>query len=212
MKMTASTWAAALLSSLACPAMADFYVGAELGGATAPDFAGQARQTLVNSGYPQASVSQNKGSGYGGIYFGQWVTENFGWETSLVSLTDVAGKIAASNATSTIFTSYRYTAGALTIAAQGAVEIGSAGKLYLKAGGYAGGVTLDGPTSTVSKGSAGPMLGAGYSHQFLRHLSVRVEVAGYFGLRFPNFEYFTPANATTRHNISTLSVGAAYVF
>jgi hypothetical protein len=215
MKTTARLCAAALLSNLAISSAlaGGFYAGGEVGVATVPNFTDAATQTVVNSGiFTTVSVSQNKASGQGGIYGGQWVTENVGWEVSLVSLGTIRGRIAAANASTVTFMSYQYSTGAMSVAALGGVDISSAGKLFIKAGVYDAGVTFDGPTNTVSRNSAGPVLGGGYSHQFMTHLSGKVEVADYFGVRFPDFEFFSSTNNTTKHNIVTLSVGAAYVF
>ncbi len=214
MNMTARIISAALLSNLLVfPATAGgFYAGGEVGVSTVPDLSGAAARTMANSGYPTVTVSQNKGSGVAGIFGGQWVTDNFGWEAGLASLGSIRGRVAATNGTSTLFTSYRYSTGALRLAAMGGIDITPAGKLFLKAGLFGAGVTYYGPTSMVSANSAGPFLGGGFSYRIMRHLSARVEVANYVGVRFPNFEFFTPANNTTRNNIATLSVGAAYEF
>lgn len=207
-------FSAVLLSNLiVLPATAGgFYAGGEVGVSTVPDLSGQAAQTMVNSGYPTVTVSQNKGSGVAGIFGGQWVTDNFGWEAGISGLGSIRGRVAATNGTSTIFTSYRYSTGALRVAAMGGIDIRPAGKLFFKAGLFGAGVTYNGPTSIVSASSAGPFLGGGFSYRIMQHLSARIEMANYVGVRFPNFEFFTPANNTTKSNITTLAVGAAYEF
>jgi hypothetical protein len=214
MNTTTRIFAAALLSNFAVSlaAAGGFYAGGEMGVSTVPDLSGAAAQTMANSGYPTVTVSQNKGSGVAGIFGGQWVTDNFGWEAGLASLGYIRGRVAATNGTSTIFTSYRYSAGALSLAAMGGIDITADGKLFFKAGLFGAGVTYNGPTSTVSANSSGPMLSGGFSYRVMKHLSARVELANYIGVRFPNFEFFTPANNTTKSNITTLTVGAAYEF
>lgn len=214
MNTTARIFAAVLLSNLvvSVAAASGFYAGGEVGVSTVPDLSGAATQTMMNSGYPTVTVSQNKSSGVTRIFGGQWVTDNFGWEACLASLGLMRGRVAATNGTSTIFTSYRYSTGVLSLAAMGGINITPTGKLFFKAGLFGAGVTYNGPTSTVSTSSAGPMLSGGFSYRVMKHLSARVEVANYVGVRFPNYEFFTPANNTTKSNITTLTVGAAYEF
>jgi OmpA-like transmembrane domain len=189
-----------------------FYAGAEFGGSSVPDMKGSAFRAMVNSGYSSTTVSQDTGSGQAAVFAGQWVTDNFGWEASLVSLGSIRGRIAANNGTSTIFTSYRYSAGAISLAAMGGINVAARGKIFFKAGAYGASVTYDGPTSTVTAHGAGPMIGGGFSYVVMKHLTARVEAANYIGVRYPNFEFFTPANSTTNTNVTTLSVGAAYEF
>ncbi len=214
MNTTARIFAAALLSNLAISlAAADgFYAGGEVGVSTVPDMRGAAGQTMVNSGYPTVTVSQNTGSGLAGIFGGQWVTNNFGWEANLASLGFIRGRVAATNGPSTVFTSYRYASGALSLAAMGGVDITPDAKLFFKLGLFDAAVTYDGPTSTVSANSTGPMFGGGLSYRIIKHLSVRGELVNYVGVRFPNYEYFTPTNITTKSNVTMLAVGAAYEF
>lgn len=214
MSKTIRIFALLLLSNLAAStAMAEgFYAGGAIGVSTVPDLGGTATQAMVNAGYPTVTVSQNKGSGGAGIFGGQWVTDNFGWEAGIAGLGTIRGSVAATNGTSTVFTSYRYSIGALSVAALGGIGISPAGKLYFKLGLFDAGVTYDGPTSNVSANSAGPLLGVGYTHRIMKHLSVRGEVDNYVGVRFPNYEFFTPTNNTTKSNITTLVVGAAYEF
>ena len=204
------TFASNLVVSLAVAG--GFYAGGEMGVSTVPDLKNTAFQTMVDSGYTTTTVSQNNGSGQAAIFGGQWVTDNFGWEASLASLGSIKGRIAATNGTSTIFTSYRYSAGALSLTAMGGVNVTPAGKIFFKAGAYGAGVTYDGPTSTVSASSAGPVLGGGFSYAVMKHVIARVEVADYIGVRYPNYEFFAPANSTTKTNIKVLAVGAAYEF
>lgn len=214
MNMTTRIFVAVLLSNLtvSLASAGGFYAGGEMGISTVPDLSGTASQTMVNSGYPTVTVSQNKGSGVVGIFGGQWVTDNFGWEAGLVSLGYIRGRVAATNGTSSIFTSYRYSTGALSLAAMAGIDIAPAGKLFFKAGLFDAGVTYNGPTSTVSTNSTGPLLGGGFSYRVMQHLSARAELAHYVGVQFPNFEFFTPTRSTTKSNITTLSVGAAYEF
>ena len=214
MNTTVRIFAAALLSNLAISlAAADgFYAGGEVGVSTVPDMRGAASQTMVNSGYPTATVSQNTGSGLAGIFGGQWVTNNFGWEANLASLGFIRGRVAATNGPSTVFTSYRYASGALSLAAMGGVDITPDAKLFFKLGLFDAAVTYDGPTSTVSANSTGPMFGGGLSYRIIKHLSVRGELVNYVGVRFPNYEYFTPTNITTKSNVTMLAIGAAYEF
>jgi hypothetical protein len=215
MNMTARLFAAALASNLlvSVAAASGFYAGGEVGGSSVPDFKDSAYRTMVNYGYPTTTVSQNNGSGQAAIFAGQWLTDNFGWEANLVGLGSSSGRIAATNATTgPIFTSYQYSAGVVSLSLMGGINVTSAGKIFLKAGAYDAGVTYDGPTSTITKNTAGPVLGGGFSWLVLKHMSVRIEAARYFRMRFPDFEFFTPANSYTRSNINTLAIGAAYVF
>ncbi len=214
MNTISRTFAAALASNLvvSLAVAGGFYAGGEIGGATVPDLKGAVYQTMANSGYTSTTVSQNNGSGQAAVFGGQWVTSNFGWEASLVSLGSIRGRIAATNGTSTIFTSYRYSAGALTLAAMAGINVTPAGKIFFKVGAYDAGVTLYGPTSSVSTNSTGPMFSGGFSYKVMEHLVARVEVASYVGVRYPNFEFFTPTDNTTKNNITTLAGGVAYEF
>lgn len=189
-----------------------FYAGAEFGGSTVPNMEDSVSQTMVASGYPTVSVSQGKSSGQFAIFGGQWVTSGFGWEASAAGFGSMKGRVAATNGTGTIFTSYRYSAGALSVAAMGGINVAAKGKIFFKAGVYGASVSYEGPTSSVSKSSAGPLIGAGFSYDVMKHLTARVEIANYVGVRYPNYEFFTPANSDTRTNITTFAVGAAYVF
>lgn len=214
MNTTTRIFLAALLSNLVVSAAAagGFYAGGEVGVSTVPDMSDQVTQTMVNSGYPSVTVSQDKSSGMDRIFGGQWVTNNFGWEAALASLGSMKGRVAATNGSGTVFTSYRYSIGAVSLAAMGGIDITPTGKLFLKVGVFDAGVTYDGPTSNISKSSAGPMISGGFSYRIMKHLSARVEVANYVGIRFPNYEFFTSTNNTTKSNITTLAVGAAYEF
>jgi hypothetical protein len=215
MNITARIFAAVLASNLvvSVAAASGFYAGGEIGGSNFPDFKDSAYRTMVNYGYTTTTVSQNSGGGQAAIFAGQWLTDNFGWEANLVGLGSNKGKIAATSATmSPIFTSYQYSAGLASLSLMGGINVTAAGKIFLKAGAYDAGVTYDGPTSTITKNTAGPVLGGGFSYLVLKHMRVRIEAARYFRMRFPDFEFFIPANSYTRSNINTLAIGAAYVF
>jgi hypothetical protein len=202
--------AAGLITSSA--SASGFYAGVEIGASTVPDLKAQVAQTMVNYGYTAVTTSQNSSDGQAGIYGGQWLTENLGWEVGLSSLGSIRGKIAAAQGTTTLFTSYRYSTGALSLAALGGVDVGSSGKIFLKAGVYGAGVTFDGPTGTRTRNSAGPVIGAGYSMAVYNHLIARVEVANYVGVKFPAYEFFWPNSQIRKTNITTLSAGIAYSF
>ncbi len=189
-----------------------FYAGAEIGASTVPDMENSVAQTMIASGYPSVTVSQNKSGGLAAVFGGQWVTRSFGWEAGMVSFGSIKGRIAATNGTSTLFTSYRYSSGALSIAAMGGIAVASKGRIFFKAGVYGASATLEGPTSTVSTSSAGPVIGAGFSYDVIKHLVARVEVNNFVGVKYPNYEFFTPANSSTKTNITTLAIGAAYEF
>lgn len=214
MNTTARILIVVLASNLLATAAAasGFYVGGEFGGSTVPDFKYSVYQTMLNSGYPTTTVSQNSGGGQAAIFAGQWLTGNVGWETSLMSFGNIHGRIAATNGVNTIFTHYRYSAGGVSLSLMGGFDVTSAGKIFFKAGAYDAGVTYDGPTSTITKNTAGPTIGGGFSYSVMQHLSVRFEAARYFHLRYPNFEFFTPANSYTKYNITTVAIGAAYAF
>lgn len=209
-KMILAAVASNLVTSVAMAG--NFYAGAEVGGSTVPNLEGSVAQTMSASGYSSVTVSQNKSGGLAAIFAGQWVTSSFGWEAGLVGFSSIKGRVAATNGTSTIFPSYRYSSGALSFAAMGGIDVASKGKIFFKAGAYGASVTLDGPTSTVSTSSAGPVIGAGFSYDVIKHLVARVEVNNFVGVKYPNYEFFTPANSSTKTNITTLAIGAAYEF
>lgn len=206
--------AAAASVLLATPAMADgFYAGGQLGWASEPSFTGQATVAMRNAGYPVASVWEDKGNNAGAeAYFGQWVNANFGWEAGITALGTVHGRIAATSGANTIFTSYHYSAAALSIAVQGGVNVTPADKLFVKGGIYNAFATMNGPTSTVTRYSFGPVVGLGYSHRFAEHWSGQVQASDYLGVRYPDFEYFSPTNNTSRHDIAMFTVGVSYLF
>lgn len=214
MKNAIKIGAVALASNavVSCAMAGGLYAGVDMGVANVPDFTFQVIQTMRNSGFTSATDSQNKGSGTGGIYGGQWVTEYFGWEAEILSLGSINGNVAASNAGGVVLTSYSYSTGALTAAVLGGLPIGASGKVYLKGGAYGASVTYNGPTSTVTRTSAGGVLGLGFSYQFTRHIVGKVDAANYFGVKYPAYEFFTPSVVNTRTDIRVGSIGAAYLF
>jgi OmpA-like transmembrane domain len=204
----------AFLSGLiAAPASASgFYAGAEIGASTVPNLKDSVAQTMINSGYTAATASQNSSDGQAGIFGGQWLTDNFGWEANLSSLGSIRGKVAFANGTTLYTRHYRYSTAALSLAALGGIDVGATGKIFIKAGVYDAGVTFDGPTSTVSRNSAGPVIGGGFTMSVYKRFIARVELDNYVGVKFPAYEFFAQSGQIRKTNITTLSLGIAYGF
>src|SRR6266849_2320645 len=103
----------ALLGSVALNShAAGFFVGGEAGIATYPDFTSSVAQAEINAGFSFASVTQDKGSTAFGIYGGQWVTDNFGWEAAFTDLGSIEGKVTTVPASNS---NYKYAASALSL-------------------------------------------------------------------------------------------------
>jgi hypothetical protein len=204
---------ALVLGLLASPASASgFYAGVEVGAATVPDLKDSVTQTMVNyGGFTSVTTSENSNDGQAGIYGGQWLTDNFGWEANLASLGSIRGEIATATTSNFYTWDYRYDTAALSLAALGGVNVGP-GKLFIKAGVYDAGVTFDGPTSTVTRNSAGPVIGGGFSMSVMKRFIAKVELANYVGVKFPAYEFFNQSSQIRKTNITTLSIGIAYGF
>lgn len=202
-------------SLISLPAAATgFYAGVEIGASTVPNLKDSATQTTLNyGGFTSAAPDQNSSDGQAGIYGGQWLTNNFGWEANLSSLGSVQGRITTATATNNFYTwYYQYNTAALSLAALAGINVGSSGKIFIKAGAYDADVTFDGPTSTDSKNSAGPVIGAGFTMSVMKRFIARAELANYIGVKFPAYEFFGQRGQIKKTNITTLSVGIAYGF
>lgn len=198
----------ALLGSVALNShAAGFFVGGEAGVAVYPDFTSSVAQSMVKAGFASASVKQDRGSTAFGIYGGQWVTDNFGWEAAYTDLGSIDGKVTTVPASNT---TYRYAAGALSATALGGIKLHARGTLYGKAGLYRASVKFDSVTRSVTTSSTGLVLGGGYSMSFTNHLIGKAELAIYNGVKFQTFNASNGTN--TSDNITKVSVGVAYAF
>jgi len=204
----ASVLLVGLLGSVALNShAAGFFVGGEAGLATYPDFTGSVAQSAINAGFSSVSVKQDASSIAVGIYGGQWVTDNFGWEAAFTDLGSIEGKVTTVPASSS---NYKYAASALSVTALGGIKLGRRGTLYGKAGLYSASVKFDSATRSVTTDSTGLVLGGGYSLRFTDHLVGKAELAIYNGVKFQTFGASEGTN--TSDNITKVSVGVAYAF
>jgi hypothetical protein len=214
-----SVLSALVLSSVALHShAADFFVGAEAGVALFPDFTDRAVQTSPVQG---STATQDKTSAAFGIYGGAWLTENFGVEAAYTDLGKVEGSVSGTitsgpAAGTTVRSTYKYSANALSVTALGGIKLG-AGTLYGKAGIYSATVkneTATGPggsvTDSASTSSTGLVYGAGYAFPFTKHLVGKAEVAIYDGVQFQKL--FAQKGTNVSENITKASLGLAYAF
>ena len=179
---------AALIGGLTFNAQAEgFFIGGEAGVTTYPgfeSFVGVAHSTAV------------------GIYGGQWLNENWGWEAALTDLGSV-------ESTGTGATRHKHAASALSAAALGGFKLGK-GSVYGKVGLYRASVKYDSPALSATTSSTNFVIGGGYSMSFAEHLVGKAELAIYDNVKFQTVN--APAGTTNSSTINKLSVGIAYAF
>ncbi|HLP98010.1 MAG TPA: hypothetical protein VK149_06165 [Sideroxyarcus sp.] len=208
-----STLFAALLGCCALSAQAEgFFAGGEFGTTAYPDFAGPAAQSAINTGFASASATQDKASTAFGVYGGQWLTGNLGWEAGYTDLGSIAGTVTTTGPAATA--TYKYSATALYAAALGGMKLGK-GTLYGKAGLYSASVKYDetippgvGVATPSTDSSIGLVIGGGYSVPFMEHLVGKAELAIYNGVKF----HEVMATGTKSDTITKVSIGVAYAF
>lgn len=178
---------AALFGGLAFNAQAgDFFIGGEAGLTTYPGFTGYVVEHSTAFG----------------IYGGQWLTENWGWEAAYTDLGSI-------HATGPGAAGHTHAAAALSAVALGGFELGK-GTVYGKAGLYSASVKSDGPTLSVTTSTTGLVIGGGYSMSFAEHLIGKAELEIYDNVKFQTAN--APAGTTNSSTINKLSVGMAYAF
>ncbi len=175
---------AALFGGLTFNAQAEgFFIGGEAGVTTYPGFSsfvGVARSTAA------------------GIYGGQWLNENWGWEAALTDLGSVESTGGHTHAAST-----------LSAAALGGFKLGK-GTVYGKAGLYRASVKYDSPTLSVTNSTTNLVIGGGYSMSFAEHLVGKAELDIYDNVKFQREN--AAAGTTNSGTINKLTVGMAYMF
>lgn len=157
------------------------FVGGEAGIATYPGYTGYVVQ--------HSTVF--------GIYGGQWLHKNWGWEAAITDL----GSIHAAG--------HRHAVTALNAAALGGFGLGK-GTVFGKLGLYRTSVKSDGPTLSVTTSTTDFVFGGGYSMSLAEHLVGKIELDIYNNVRFQRAS--APAGTTDSSTINKLSVGMAYTF
>ncbi len=180
---------AALIVSLSSDAQAQgFFVGGEAGLTTYP-------------GFEHFAVVAH--STAAGVYGGQWVNENWGWEAALTDLGSIesagAGTVAG----------HKHATTALSAAGLGRFKWGK-GSVFGKAGLYRASVKYTSPALSVTTSTSGFVIGGGYSMSFTERLVGKAELAIYDNVKFQTAN--APAGITSSSTINRLSVGLAYVF
>lgn len=187
MKKVVGTFAA-LAGCLTINAQAQgLFIGGEAGVTTYPGF---------------ASFAVVAHSTAAGIYGGQWLNENWGWEAALTNL----GSVETTGAGTA---DHKHAASALSTAALGGFKLGR-GSVYGKIGLYRASVKYDSPALSVTTTTTNFVIGGGYTMSFAERLVGKVELEIYDNVKFqtPN----APAGATDSGTINKLSVGMAYAF
>lgn len=179
---------AALIGGLTFNAQAQgFFVGEEVGITTYPGFA-----SFVGVASSHAV----------GIFGGQWLSENWGWEAALTDL----GSIESSG---TGVTRHKHAVTALSAAGLGGFKLGK-GTVFGKVGLYRASVKYAGPTFSATDSTTDFVIGGGYSMSFTEHLVGKAELDYYNNVRFQTVN--APAGTTNSNAINKLSVGLAYTF
>lgn len=221
MKMTVKVWVTGLaLGAMASPANAiQSFIGGEAGWASYPRYTSQADQAAINGGFTSSATSQDKMGTALGIYGGQWLTENLGWETGYTDLGYVNGAtIATAPPASSARINYKFSTTALYASLLGGTQLGK-GTLYGKLGIYQASVKYEEsvtnifaatftPISATDSGT-GLLVGAGYSRPLQEHLTAKIDLSFYNKVKFHQVYQVTGTNSG---NIYKLSVGMAYVF
>lgn len=178
---------AALIGCLTFNAQAEgFFIGGEAGVTTYPGF-----ESFVGVASSTAA----------GIYGGQWLNENLGWEAALTDLGSVESTGAGA-------TRNKHAASALSAAALGGFKLGK-GSVFGKVGLYRASVKNEATSFSVTTSSTNFVIGGGYSMSFAEHLVGKAELDIYDSVKFQKVN--TPAG-TTNSTINKLSVGIAYAF
>ena len=178
---------AALICGSASNAQAQAsFVGGEAGVATYPGYTGIVMQYSTMFG----------------IYGGQWLSKNWGWEAAIADLGSI-------HATGTGAAGHKHAAAALSAAALGGFDLGK-GTVFGKLGLYRASVKSDGPTLSVTTSTTDFVIGGGYSMSLAEHLVGKIELNIYNNVRFQRAS--APAGTTDSSTINKLSVGMAYTF
>ncbi len=189
MKLSTKVLAAALVSvAVPSSAMAEgFFIGADAGTVTYPDYTNEITSGLMANGALFASSTQNAGSFTFGVHGGQWVNQNFGWEAGYTDFGSVTGTFNSNILSGT----YKYSASALYASALGGIPLGR-GKLFGKAGLFSATTKLSGNVfgagilAPADQSSTGLLLGGGYELAFTNQISGRAGVNLYNGVKFSN--------------------------
>jgi len=181
-----------------------FSIGGDIGMVTYPDYTSDIQTLWLG---PNSSVSQNLVSATLDIHGGQWINDYFGWEVGFADL----GSVSGSYNSAIVNGSYKYSAAALHVAALGGIPLGK-GKLFGKAGLFSATTKLEDncfvciPSQTLS--STGLMIGGGYELWFTPHISGRVGLNLYNGVKFINEATY----AAESKSMLQAAVGANFTF
>jgi hypothetical protein len=165
-----------------------FFIGADVGRVTYPDYTNELVNGLVASGATFASARQDAASFTVGIHGGQWVNQNFGWEAGFTDLGSISGSFNSNLVNGS--GNYKYSASAIYASALGGIPLGR-GKLFGKAGLFSATTKLSGTFGAFllapqDQSSTGVLLGGGYELRFNDKISGRAGLDLYNGVKFSN--------------------------